>query len=1060
MKRILLICFILVASLINEAFAQGRTVSGTVTSEEDGLGMPGVTVVLKGTTTGVQTDFDGKYSLEVPADGGVLVFSFVGMATQEAQVGARSVIDVQMAADVKQLSEVVVTAFGVAREKKALGYAVQEVKGDALVNAKETNVVSALAGKTAGVQITNSSGAAGGASYIKIRGNASLTGNNQPLFVVDGVPINNSQQMSEDLRGGVALSNRAIDINPDDIADLSVLKGGAAAALYGSRGANGVILITTKKGSPNQGFKVGYTGSVEFSEVNKLPPIQTTYGQGLYQQYTSPEDGLPYSYGPKISDLRFDSNGNIVHKDDASATNEAVPAFNNAEDFFQTGIKTEHAINLSGGKENLTYFASVARLDQESIIPENTFERTSLRVSTTAKLNKFSVDQSVAYVNSGGRRIQQGSNTSGLMLGLLRTAPTFDNSNGVSDPTDPRSYLMPDGTQRNYRGGGGYDNPYWAINQNPFHDNVNRVMGYMKVGYQPFDFLNVSYRLGADVISDKRTQVFAIRSATLPDGQIIEDAYFNSEVNGDFLVNFNKTFNENIGVNVTVGHNFNIRKMENNYTQGDVLVIPDFYNLSNASTVTGAIDFSEMRTTGLFMEASVDYNSTYFLSVTARRDAASTFGAATENSFFYPSVSGSFVFSELMPDLDWFTFGKLRGSWATVGNQPGVYVTKTYFTQAAAPSSSWTGLLTYPFNGQVGYSHSDVIGNTQLRPEKVTSKEIGAELKFFNNRLGLDVTYYDQLSEDLIISAPVAASSGYSNMWINAGVMSNKGVELALYANPIKAGDFSWDVGVNWTRNRNIVEELAEGVEVINLPWGFTGASQRLVKGEAYGTLYGSVWLKDDDGNVLIDPSTGYPLVDPEDNIIGDPNPDWLAGITNTFTYKNFTLSALIDIRKGGDIWNGTKGALYFFGTHADTGNDRYSSFVFPGVYFEDGTDPHGNDVSAGATNTTTVVKDIDWYASGPGSGFTGPSEPYIEDGGWVRLREVSLTYKLGSRLIKKVPFSDASFTITGRNLWLSTDYTGIDPETNLAGTTNAQGADYFNMPNTKGVSATLRITL
>ncbi|MCC5946030.1 MAG: SusC/RagA family TonB-linked outer membrane protein [Bernardetiaceae bacterium] len=980
------------------------------------------------------------------------------MKTIEETIGERTVIDVQMKDDVQQLGEVVVTGFGAPTEVKALGYAVEEVSGDELMNSRETNVISALSGKAAGIQVTNSSGAAGASSYIKIRGNASMTGDNQPLIVIDGIPINNSQSSTEDVRAGVALSNRGIDLNPDDIKDISILKGGAAAVLYGSRGANGVILITTKRGERNKKFTVNYLTSVEASQVNKLPAYQTTFGQGIDGEHfiTTP------SWGPRVTDMRLTPDGFAVGADNPAATNTPARAYDNPSNFFQTGYRYENAVNVSGGSENVTYFSSLSRVSQEGIVPLNNFERTSIRVASTAKVTeKFSVGGSANYVNSGGRRIQQGSNLSGLMLGLLRTTPSFDNSGGFSDPTDERAYRNPDGSQRNYVRGGGYDNPFWTINENPFEDEVNRFIGYMDFEYKANDWLSVKYQIGTDTYTDKRKQIFAVRSRSIPAGRILEDVFTYREVTSNLLINFNKRFGD-FGLTGTVGNQANHRHFQNTYVQGDALVVPNFYNISNAQSILSSESQEIIRTNGIFAEARLDYLNMLYLSVTGRRDAASTFGDATNSAFFYPSVSGSFVFTEAFEAPDWFTFGKIRSSYAQVGNQPPAYVTKTYFGNVGAnygAVSSWLDNgIQYPFFGQIGYSEARTLGNSQLRPERVNTFEIGTALKFFNDRVGFDFTWYNQESVDQIFAVPIAATSGYRTRFANAGTMRNRGIEIAAYANIIKTDDFRWDLDVNFTRNRNTVVELAEGVDVINLPFGFVGANQRLVKGEAYGTLYGSVWATDDNGNVLVG-LDGYPIVDTNEDVVCDPNPDFLSGIRNTFTYKGFSLSALLDIRQGGSVWNGTRGAMYFFGVHGNTETRDTETFVFEGVYAESGQNANGQDVQAGDANTIELPKDQSWYFDGPGSGFTGPSQPFIEDGSWVRLRELSLSYQFKPELFEKTPISNLSLTLTGRNLFLLTPYTGIDPETSLTGNTNAQGADYFNMPNTRGYAATLRVT-
>jgi TonB-linked SusC/RagA family outer membrane protein len=1065
MKSINLILLLFVLFSGSVVMAQ-VDVSGTIT-DSSGETLPGVNIYVDGTQAGTVSNIEGKYTLSVPNKEAVIVYSFTGMETEKRTVGDQIVINLVMREGV-DLDEAVVTALGISRDRKSLGYAVQEVSGAAVSDSRETNIVSGLSAKVAGVQVTNGSGAAGSSSYIKIRGNASLTGNNQPLFVVDGIPIKNDQQVGSnfDLRDGVALSNRAIDINPDDIETMSVLKGGAAAALYGSRGANGVILITTKKGKQSAdgtSANITFSSTLELSSVNKLPAIQNSYSQGTYKEVANPDSGSPFSFGTPIGDVSYDgdtsypfnSNGRIIHKDSLGANGSQAEVYDHTGDFFRTGIKQQYSLGFNGATKYGTFFMSYSYLGEDGVVPLNTYDRNTFRLSSSNKFGeRFNVDASVAYTNSSGSRIQQGSNTSGLMLGLLRTSPTFDNSNGVEDAEDPASYLLADGSQRNYRGGGGYDNPYWTINQNPFKDRVNRVFGYGKVGYKVNDWLTANARVGSDYYNDSRKQIFSIGSRTDPAGSILEDVYSVSETTADLFFTFQKDLSEDISVNGLIGNTWNHRYFRNDYVAGNGLNFPGFYNINNTASINGGNSTEIVRTSGTYLDVNASYKDTYYVGFTGRQDAASTFGIGNESTFFYPSVSAAVILSEILElDKKIVSFAKLRASYANVGSEPGAYATKTYYS-SASPYSGWTNFQEFPFQGVSAFTLGNVLGNNELRPESTATFEVGADLSFFQNKLTVDATYYSQYSSDLILNVPVAASSGYTSRTINAGEMSNKGIELTLGVTPVSKEDFKWMASVNFTRNRNVVEKLADGVDVVDLPWGFTGANQRLVEGEAYGTLYGSVWERDNSGNVMID-ANGVPITAANDDIIGDPNPDWLMGINNAFEYKDFKFSFLWDIREGGDIWNGTKGALYYFGTHEDTAEDRYESFVYEGVYAP-GTEIGGEDVS-GQANTTELIKDIDWYAGGPGSGFTGPSEQFIEDGGWIRLRQVSLTYDLGKFLKDSKTIKGLTFGVTARNLFLSTDYTGVDPETSLTGNTNAQGADYFNMPNTKSWSFTLK---
>ena len=994
----------------------------------------------------------------------LFAFAFTATAQNEPDKGQPEVADV-----FEELEEVVVTAGGISREKKALGFSVEEVEGASIKESGETNIVSGISAKVSGVQVTNSSGAAGAASYIKIRGNATFTSNdNQPLMVVDGVPIDNSQIRTEDLRAGVAYSNRAIDINPDDIESISVLKGGAAAALYGTRGANGVILITTKKGAYGQDFQVSVNSSMEISQVNKLPGVQNKYSQGYFGTYYG-GTGNPFSWGPALADLAYDANG-MITQDSATVANNpgGVSPYDNLA-FFQRGRRLNNSVTLSGGGKATSYYLSISNLRDEGIVPLNRFDRTTVRMTGTGQIStNLKMTSSIAYSNSGGYRVQQGSNLSGLMLGLLRTPPSFDNSNGAEDPSDPTAYLNADGSQRNYRAGGGYDNPYWTINQNPFTDNVNRVFGYTKLDWSPVDGLLVSYRVGLDQYSDVRKQIIAKNSRTFPGGSITDEAWNVMEINQDLTANYTTNFGP-IGANFLAGFNSNMRDYKYVGTYGTGLVLPDFYNMSNAQNQQAYESVTGRRLWGTYAEAQLDYDDWAYLTLTARRDQASTFGNVS-TPILYPSASLALILTEALDiQSDVLNFAKLRVSSAKVGSEPPFASNATYFNQAGV-GSGWINGVSFPYLGATGFSQSNVLGNPDLRAEYTITNEVGAEFRLFNNKVNADVTLYQQTSEDLIVAVPVAASSGFTSSFMNAGTMTNTGVEVQFNTNLVESNDFTLNAGMTFTRNRNKVVELAPGVDVIGLPWGFFGANQRLVAGEAYGTLYGDDWLRDENGNALVDGS-GYPIYSSTEVVVGDPNPDYLMGITTNASYKNWTFNMLWDIRQGGDIWNGTRGALYYFGTHEDTdvmpdGTGRGETFVWEdvvmgnnGVYAPGTLDANGNDIS-GQPNTTGVLNDIDSYALGPLSGFTGASRPFIEDGSWVRLRTVSLNYRFDKDAIKSTKLKGLSVGITGRNLFLSTPYRGVDPETNLSGSTNSQGADYFNMPNTMGVIFNVKANL
>jgi TonB-linked SusC/RagA family outer membrane protein len=1057
--------FLLVMLLLTamQVLAQ-RTITGKVTSADEGTGIPGVTVLIKGTNTGVLSDVDGKYSINVPKDATALLFSFVGMKTQEIALTASNVVDVVMLSEAQNIEGVVVTALGISKERKSLGYAVQDVKGDQINNSKTGNVLSAITGRMAGVSITSSAGTAGSSSFINIRGQNSISGNNQPLFVVDGVPIDNSMESSgnpddgvNNLTNGVAYSNRAIDINPDDIESISVLKGGAATALYGMRAGNGAVIITTKKGGGVDGkMAVSFTSSVGIDKVSQLPEIQLMYAQGNNGVLNN-SNSTPNSWGPKISDLRYDGatdfprdlNGRLVLATDPSAKPELLAnAYNNPENFFQTGLTVNNNLSLSGGNKDSRFFLSIGNSNIKGIVPNNTFAKTTIKVSGESKLgSKVKVLGSANYIRSGGDRVQQGSNTSGVMLGLFRCTPTFDNSNGHGKDgyKFEDSYMYEDGTPRRYAG---YDNPNWTVNKNILTDQVDRIMGYASLVYNPMSNLTVTYRLGEDLYSDRRQGHTALMSANIPGGQQEDDHHYNNDINSDLTVNYNKDLFTDFNANITVGNNLFSSYNQQLYVQGNDFVIPDFYHMSNTSSQIVRERTTKYRTSALYADLQFSFKNMLYLGFTGRNEWSTTL-PANDNSFFFPSASLGFIFSEL-PGLkgnNILTFGKIRGSIAKIANHASPYSTMNVYTTAGI-SDGWASGGSFPFNGVAGFNISNTMANPTIKPEILKSREIGLELKLFNNRASFDITYYNNQNSDLLITVPVTGSSGFNGRYMNAATMENKGIEIMAGVVPVKTKDFNWSLTVNYTKNKNKVLSLAEGVTNITLG-GFTGSTINVVVGEAYGSMFSTGFYKDEQGNVIInDDETsagyGYPIKDNTMKSLGAIAPNWTMGINNDLSYKGINLSFLFDIKNGGIMWNGTKARLNGFGT-SKTSENRGEAVVFDGVK---GHIVNGEVVTSGTQNDINTTYS-EYYYKNIGGGASPAQEQFVEKTDWVRLREVSLSYDLG-KLMKPNFLKQLSVFATGRNLWLSTPYDGIDPETNLMGASNAQGLDYFNMPSTK----------
>lgn len=1057
MKRGLL--FLSVLLLMGNVLWAQVTVSGTVTDAENGDPIEGVAVLVKGTTTGMFTAEDGSYSLSVPSEDDMLVFSYVGKLTQEIAVAGRSTIDVNMINDVLQLDEVVVTAVGLETNRRSLGYSIQNVDADEIVNARETNLVNALNSKVAGVTVVSSSGSPGSSANIRIRGSVSVNGSNSPLFVLDGVPIDNTE--SGNGVAGVDQSNRAIDINPNDIASISVLKGAAATALYGIRAANGAVIITTKGGQAGKP-RVTVSASYTRDEINKMPERQSTYAQGRpvggVPTYRGPFTFEGFSWGPAIADLEFDGasdypfdvNGGLV----PAGTGNGVPANTyDPYDFFVTGNTLDLNASVSGGNGKTNYYLSAGRLTSTGVVPLATFNRNTFKVKAGTEITKkLSAEMSANFINSGGYRIQRGSNLSGIMLGLMRTTPTFDNGNvgaGEADPTDKAAFEIPNGDQRSYRYGV-YDNPYWTINKNPFRDDVNRVIGYASLKYEATNWLSFIYKLGTDFYTDRRNGAFDINPGWSV-GEIYNSFRSSNDLNSDFLIQLNKNFGSKINVNATLGHNFFSTQVITQSSSGTTLAAPDFYHISNATDILAGEGIFQRKLVGVFGTANFSYDNYLFLNVSARNDWSSTLGA-NSNSIFYPAASLGFAVTEAlgMSDNPILPYAKLRASLGQVGNDaPFAYATANYFGSAFSGGDGFISGISYPTFGTNAFELSSALGNSDLRPETTTTLELGAELKFFTGRLGLDVTYYSSTTTDIVVSVSLPAPTGFTSVVQNAGQISNKGWEVILNGTPIRTGSFEWNIDVNFTTYENTVDSLGEGISQIGLS-GFTSTSSRAVVGQPYGAIFGSGFQRDDNGNVIIG-SDGWPLQDGQTQVYGDPNPDWIAGIRNTFSYKGISLSALLDVRQGGDMWCGTCGVIDYFGTSKQSGDLRNETVVFDGV-LEDGS-PNNIEVSYADPANGLGGNYFIRY------GFGGITEMSIYETSWVRLREVTLNYSLPEKVTNALKTGDIDISLSGRNLWLSTEYPGIDPETNLTGGTNGFGLDYFNMPNTKSYGGSIRIT-
>lgn len=1022
-----MISWLVCASIVT--YAQQRTVTGKVTDAE-GNSMPGVSVVIDQTTQGTVTGPDGVYTLEVPVGSETLVFSFIGYTTQQIAVGNQTTINVTLEEDVTQLQEVVVTAFGVEQQKRSLGYSVQSLDGAEIAKTQQPNLVNALQGQVAGVQITNSGGAPGMSSRILIRGVTSLnpSGDNQPLFVVDGIQIDNSTFESSGTPRG--LSNRVADLNPNDIASINVLKGAAATALYGVRAANGAIIITTKKGKSGQ-LQVNFKSSFGVEEVNHYPEFQQKYGQGFSGEY-QPTSFWP-SYGAPVEAVQQIEPGYRMYE----TTKEVM----------QTGKIYDNYLSVSGGGENSTIFASLSYFDQEGVIPFSDWQRVSAKLSgSVAVSNKFEVQGSMVYSNSGGMRVPHDR--------IMETLQYWSYSR------DPKDYINPDGSQNTY----GNTNPLYAARFQTYEDNVDRFIGNINLKYNVSDWLSFNYRIGLDVYSDQREEItpgpLGVANETpLSSTGFIEETRINSRnLTSTFIATVNKDITDRLNATFRVGNDvFDLRR-NNIVARGNEFVVPRFYHLSNVTEQLTGQFITERRLIGLYGDLTLNYDDFLFLNITGRNDWSSTL-PEENRSFFYSSINLGFVFSDLWEMPAFIDYGKFRASYAEVGKDTDPYQTQLVYT------------TTDPLNGQVGFTRSNVLGSDQLTPERTSSIEFGLDMTMLENRLGFDLTWYKSNSADQILQVPVSNATGYTRLILNAGELENKGLELVLRGTPVRTADFTWEATLNFTRNRNTVVDIRDGIEsiVVGRQFGYVGSSttMQLIEGDPYGNLYGTSYQRyypngtpegltelDRDRPIVIG-ADGFPVRNVNQLIIGNAQPDWIAGLSNTLTYKDFVLSFLIDTRIGVDQFSQYDNFYAAFG-QLDYSLDRNAVVVFDGVQ------------SDGSRNDIPV-----WLGQGIGpdgsnygasfyrNSFRGVSENFVQDASFVKLRNISLSYNLGQNLISRTPFRSASLTVSANNIILWTPWQSFDPESFSAGAGgNATAFTGLGYPGVSSYFLTLNLSL
>lgn len=1002
------------------------TTQGTVIDAQ-GEPLIGVSILEVGTTNGTITDIDGKFTLQVTS-GATLELSYIGYKTQQLKA-VSDLGTIQMSDDTEVLQEVVVTALGIKREKKALGYAMQEVKGESLVEARETNLANALSGKISGVQIIRSSNGPGGSSKIQLRGANSVTDTNQPLIVVDGVPMDNFTGASNnDIDNpSMDMGNGLSDINPEDIESMSVLKGASAAALYGSRAGNGVILITTKKGKENPGLGVTISASVSAETLFMLPKRQTSFGQGENGIYDATNGN---SWGPAIT-------GQEYTKWDGSTG--IMQAYDNVKNYFDTGINFTESISFSQMFGKTAIYTSLNRMDDASKIPGSELHRTNLTLrasSSFGKDDRWSVDAKVQYINSlANNRPQGGSRDANAFYTVFNLPTTID----IRDFSNPLKDEYGNMTWWNRSG----VNPYWLKEYNPNKDSRNRFLMNGSLKYKITEWLDAEIRAGSDMyFTERDDKLYA--GSTINDGDsrytVGEQKFY--ENNFSFLISGHKDhIFGNWGGNFSFGGNLMERKSTGVEVSMGKLTAPDLFSLNNGpKDQLGITEFySHKKINSLYGTLGINYDGWAFLDATFRNDWSSAL-SKKNRSFFYPSVSVSWVISDMVNKIgktmpEWFTYAKVRASFAQVGNDMDPYQLYDTYTISS-------------IGGQPTADQGKIKYDADVRSELITSWEVGTELKFFNNRFGIDFAWYKTNAKRQLMNIPMNNLSGYESMKINAGNIQNTGIELMLNARPVETKDFSWDTQLNISRNKSKIIELLPGQPGMRYSLGGSDALQiYAVAGGVYGEIWGTKYQRVEDvnspyyGQLLLSDS-GLPQATSERYKIGEQQPDMMAGWTNSFTYKNFGFSFLIDGRFGGDIFSFTNLELQSSGIAEVTApGGKRDDIVVPGVIRQ-------SDGSY-AQNQTPVS--LQKYYQALGTGRAGISEAYIYDATNIRLRNVSLTYSFPSSLLKKTPIQRLKLGVSVNNVWMiKSNLNGIDPESVYATSTNATGMENASAPTSR----------
>ncbi|MFI1744251.1 SusC/RagA family TonB-linked outer membrane protein [Thalassobellus sediminis] len=1022
-QNVLKLLFVFCMFSFQTAKAQ-TTVTGTITDASSGIPLPGASVVVKGTTNGVSSDFDGNYSIDVSGSSATLVVSYVGYATKEVAYTGTTNLNISLSEDAEQLNEVVVTALGIKRDKKSLTYSAQTVSTDELSEARSLNVANSLSGKVAGLNFSTSGSGVGASSRITLRGNRSLTGNNQPLYVIDGVPMDNTVSTPTTDIGGFTGFDGISNINPDDIESLSVLKGPSAAALYGSRASNGVIIITTKTGSNSEKARISVSSNFMTSSAYDLLNLQNEYGQGNGGDYNSSSQT---SWGPAMTGQSVDA-WQLDHNPNYSgpATYALNPQPNNAMDFFKSGYNWANSLSASMGTDKIQGYFSYTNTQAEGIVEGNKLERHNVNLRLTSNLtDKLKLDVKTNFISQEiNNPVAAGEGQIGQAVYTMpRSLPSsqYKDYQYIDDAGQIR-YNYPDANSLSTT-----LNPSWLANRNLSTDERNRIISFASLTYDFTNELSLMVRTGLDQATNKNTSSRYAAQAVINNdvGAYNETFGDNTEINSDFLLTYNKDLGD-FKLNINAGGNALYQK-RTGISSGGPLTRRNYFSLNNLSQNTVSPIFREKKINSLYGSAQLGYKDYLFLDVTARNDWSSTLPEA-DRSFFYPSIGISSVITDMFNiESDILSYLKVRGSYAQVGNDTEPYLLANR-------------LGFYGFNGGVVQA-STLLNNPNLKPEISSSTEFGFNSRLFKNKISLDFTWFKTNTVDQIFTINVPQTSGFSNQVVNGGEIENKGVEIVLNANIVNTTDFSWDATANFATYRTKVISILEDRDELNLATGSERLAQSIVKkGGEFGDLYIRGFERTDDGQIIVDGTSGLPVFTSGfDVLAGNYNPDWTAGLSNRFRYKDFTLSFLIDFRIGGEVVSYSQARMAGVGTSDITLAGR-DGFVVDGVV-DDGS-------GSFTANTTSITAEDYW--SQVASRDPRSAEDFVFDATNIRLRELVFGYSLPRKFLNKTPFTGVNFSIVGRNLFFITNKAKyFDPEASV-GVGNLQGIESFNIPTTR----------